>query len=228
MVRFTPRPMVGQRPYNPHDSPRTHSNWAGSPGERWANPEAARRWPAEIYSPSSLTDGRHPGGPHDAAPARRSPFTRRSRRWGAWALGLGLGRRSPAVGPGRRRHPGQSSSNPRRTQIVEVVERVKDAVVNIHSERTVAAAAGRGPVRHRRRPQPRQRHGHRHRHRPPRLHHHQPPRHRRRAGDPRPPQRRQHLPGQGRRPRPRQRPRPAQDRAPQAAWPRSRSAPPRT
>jgi serine protease Do len=33
-----------------------------------------------------------------------------------------------------------SRSNPRRTPIVEVVEKVKDAVVNIHSERTVAAA----------------------------------------------------------------------------------------
>src|SRR5438093_396875 len=31
-----------------------------------------------------------------------------------------------------------SPGNPRRSPIVEVVERVKDAVVNIHSERTVA------------------------------------------------------------------------------------------
>jgi serine protease Do len=64
------------------------------------------------------------------------------RRWGAWALGLaailppvidrGLIRAADAIPVSR--------SNARRTPIVEVVEKVKDAVVNIHSERTVAPA----------------------------------------------------------------------------------------
>ncbi len=60
------------------------------------------------------------------------------RRWGAWALGLGLAV-APALAPAA---DGVlvSRSNPRRTPIVEVVEKVKDAVVNIHSERTVAPA----------------------------------------------------------------------------------------
>jgi serine protease Do len=37
---------------------------------------------------------------------------------------------------------GTARANPRRTPIVEAVERVRSAVVNIHSERTVKAAAG--------------------------------------------------------------------------------------
>ncbi|HEX4588864.1 MAG TPA: trypsin-like peptidase domain-containing protein, partial [Gemmataceae bacterium] len=61
------------------------------------------------------------------------------RRWGALALGLGLAA-IPTVAPGADAIP-VSRSNPRRTLIVEVVEKVKDAVVNIHSERTVAATA---------------------------------------------------------------------------------------
>ncbi|HEX4591639.1 MAG TPA: trypsin-like peptidase domain-containing protein, partial [Gemmataceae bacterium] len=56
----------------------------------------------------------------------------------AWALGLGL-IAAPGVAPAGDAIP-VSRSNPRRTQIVEVVEKVKDAVVNIHSERTVSAA----------------------------------------------------------------------------------------
>jgi serine protease Do len=62
------------------------------------------------------------------------------RRWGAWALGLGLAV-APTLAPAA---DGVlvSRSNPRRNQIVEVVEKVKDAVVNIHSERTVAPVGG--------------------------------------------------------------------------------------
>src|SRR6516162_910019 len=60
------------------------------------------------------------------------------RRWGVLALGLGLAV-APALAPAADAIP-VSRSNPRRTPIVEVVEKVKDAVVNIHSERTVAAA----------------------------------------------------------------------------------------
>jgi serine protease Do len=64
---------------------------------------------------------------------------RRSIRWGAWALGIGLAV-TPAFAPAADATL-VSRSNPRRTPIVEVVEKVKDAVVNIHSERTVAPAA---------------------------------------------------------------------------------------
>src|SRR5947209_9747418 len=68
------------------------------------------------------------------------PSRRRVVRWGAWALGLGLAA-APALT--RAETPAlpvsRTTSNPRRTPIVEVVEKVKDAVVNIHSERTVAA-----------------------------------------------------------------------------------------
>jgi serine protease Do len=68
--------------------------------------------------------------------------TRPVRRWGAWMLGLGLAAAPVAYAPGS--PPADaipvSRSNPRRTPIVEVVEKVKDAVVNIHSERTVAPA----------------------------------------------------------------------------------------
>jgi serine protease Do len=62
------------------------------------------------------------------------------RRWGTWALGLGLAV-APTLAPAA---DGVlvSRSNNRRNQIVEVVEKVKDAVVNIHSERTVAPAGG--------------------------------------------------------------------------------------
>src|SRR5688572_25024819 len=72
-------------------------------------------------------------------PAAR-PSLRRSSPWGAWALGLGmvaLGVPSTlaADAPGT---PALRAGNPRRTPIVEIVEKVKDAVVNIHSERTVA------------------------------------------------------------------------------------------
>ncbi len=66
------------------------------------------------------------------------PPARRSARWGAWVLGLGLAT-APALATAADAIP-VSRSNPRRTPIVEVVEKVKDAVVNIHSERTVAAA----------------------------------------------------------------------------------------
>jgi serine protease Do len=64
------------------------------------------------------------------------------RRWGAWVLGLGLATApvADAFGSPPAEAIPVSRSNPRRTQIVEVVEKVKDAVVNIHSERTVAAA----------------------------------------------------------------------------------------
>src|SRR5690349_3694073 len=68
---------------------------------------------------------------------------RRSVRWGAWVLGLGLAAAPVAYAPGSLSAADAipvSRSNPRRTPIVEVVEKVKDAVVNIHSERTVAAA----------------------------------------------------------------------------------------
>jgi serine protease Do len=67
---------------------------------------------------------------------------RSSHRWGIWVLGLGLTAGPVAftlAAPPAEAIP-VSRSNPRRTPIVEVVERVKDAVVNIHSERTVAAA----------------------------------------------------------------------------------------
>src|SRR5438067_1122034 len=67
---------------------------------------------------------------------------RRLSRWGAWALGLGLAAAPVAYAPGSLSAADAipvSRSNPRRTPIVEVVEKVKDAVVNIHSERTVAA-----------------------------------------------------------------------------------------
>jgi serine protease Do len=83
------------------------------------------------------------GFPED--PMTQHPHAVRNRpirRWGAWALGLaavlppvidgGLTRAADAIPVSR--------SNNRRTPIVEVVEKVKDAVVNIHSERTVAAA----------------------------------------------------------------------------------------
>ena len=60
-------------------------------------------------------------------------------------VGAGVGRHVPPVIARRLTRAADaipvSRSNPRRTQIVEVVEKVKDAVVNIHSERTVAAAA---------------------------------------------------------------------------------------
>ena len=48
----------------------------------------------------------------------------------------------PSLAPAADAIPVSRAGNPRRTPIVEVVEKVKDAVVNIHSERTVAAAAG--------------------------------------------------------------------------------------
>lgn len=78
-------------------------------------------------------------------PARRSTY--RSARWGVWALGLGLvaplGALTQPRSPAADAIPvSRSLHNRRRTEIVEVVEKVKDAVVNIHSERTVAAAAG--------------------------------------------------------------------------------------
>jgi serine protease Do len=71
-------------------------------------------------------------------PAARPPF----RRWGAWLLGLGLAAAPVTYTAGSLAADAipVSRSNPRRTPIVEVVEKVKDAVVNIHSERTVAAA----------------------------------------------------------------------------------------
>ena len=71
-------------------------------------------------------------------PNARRPF----RRWGIWVLGLGLASTTIAYAPGSPAADAipVSRSNNRRTQIVEVVEKVKDAVVNIHSERTVAAA----------------------------------------------------------------------------------------
>src|SRR5262245_22643066 len=54
--------------------------------------------------------------------------------WGALALGLAAG-----LPIARAQLPvSLSAGNPRRSPIVEVVERVKDAVVNIHSERTVS------------------------------------------------------------------------------------------
>jgi serine protease Do len=63
------------------------------------------------------------------------------RRWGVWVLGLGLAAVPIAIGSPPPEAIPVSRSNNRRTQIVEVVEKVKDAVVNIHSERTVAAAS---------------------------------------------------------------------------------------
>src|SRR5689334_17928442 len=76
-------------------------------------------------------------------PSAPRPAARRSPRWGAWALGLGLAA-APALARAEDAPaiPVSHSANPRRTPIVEVVEKVKDAVVNIHSERTVAPAAG--------------------------------------------------------------------------------------
>jgi serine protease Do len=73
-------------------------------------------------------------------PALRSP-RRGTTRWGAWALGLGLAA-IPTLAIAADAIPVSRAGNPRRTPIVEVVEKVKDAVVNIHSERTVAPAAG--------------------------------------------------------------------------------------
>lgn len=55
-------------------------------------------------------------------------------RWGALALGLAVG-----LPIARAQVPvSLSVGNPRRSPIVEVVDRVRDSVVNIHSERTVA------------------------------------------------------------------------------------------
>ena len=116
---------------------------------------------------------------------------RSARRWGAWALGLGLAF-APTLALAADAIP-VSLHNRRRTQIVEVVERVKDAVVNIHSERTVAPAGADELFRIRPRPEPRQRHGHRHHHRPARLHRHQSARRRGGQRPPRPPGRRHHA-----------------------------------
>ena len=71
-------------------------------------------------------------------PAGRSP--RRSFRRGGWLLGLGLAALAggTAVAAERAALPANS---PRRNPIVDVVERVRDCVVNIHSERNVAAPA---------------------------------------------------------------------------------------
>jgi serine protease Do len=52
-------------------------------------------------------------------------------------LGLGLAALAPAA-PALKAGNLLAPGNPRRTPIVEVVEKVKDAVVNIHSERTIA------------------------------------------------------------------------------------------
>lgn len=71
--------------------------------------------------------------------AGRSPF-RRVFRLGALVLGVGLVV-TPSKSTAADAVPvSRTNVNPRRTPIVEVVEKVKDAVVNIHSERTVAAA----------------------------------------------------------------------------------------
>jgi serine protease Do len=60
----------------------------------------------------------------------------RAVRWGAVVIGLAAG--WPGLAPAQVA-PSLAPGNPRRSPIVEVVERVKDAVVNIHSERTVTA-----------------------------------------------------------------------------------------
>ena len=145
-------------------------------------------------------------------PARRS-IRRGTVRWGAWALGVGLVA-LPALAVAADAIPVSRSGNRRRTPIVEVVEKVKDAVVNIHSERTVAAAAGTETCT----ASP-----------PPRAAStawapassstraatSSPTTTSSTTSGPRgPAQRRQHLPGQGHRPRPRERPGPAQDRRP--------------
>jgi serine protease Do len=70
-------------------------------------------------------------------PSAPRPTPRRSPRWGAWALGLGLAALAPAA-PHLQAGSTLAPGNPRRTPVVEVVEKVRDAVVNIHSERTVA------------------------------------------------------------------------------------------
>jgi serine protease Do len=60
-------------------------------------------------------------------------------RWG-WKLGvLTLGFAGVIPGLTARAALPVPSGNPRRTQLVEVIDKVKDCVVNIHSERTVAA-----------------------------------------------------------------------------------------
>src|SRR5262249_11915077 len=57
---------------------------------------------------------------------------------GAWAeLPLPASGSGPPSGPAR----GSGTSDPRHSPVVEVVRRVRGAVVNIHSERTVRAPA---------------------------------------------------------------------------------------
>ncbi len=75
-------------------------------------------------------------------PLAPRPRARRSAPWGAWAVGLGLAALVPGRAPAADAPVSltRAAGNPRRTPIVEVVEKVKDAVVNIHSERTVATA----------------------------------------------------------------------------------------
>jgi len=70
-------------------------------------------------------------------PAGRSP--RRTFPRGAWALALGLAALTHTAVAGER--PVLPANSPRRNPIVDVVERVRDCVVNIHSERNVAAPA---------------------------------------------------------------------------------------
>ena len=74
-------------------------------------------------------------------------------RAGCLGAGLGLATLAPAI-PALNAGFTVAPGNPRRTPVVEVVEKVKDAVVNIHSERTVAPVSaddlftlGAGPSR---------------------------------------------------------------------------------
>ncbi|MFO0809226.1 MAG: trypsin-like peptidase domain-containing protein [Gemmataceae bacterium] len=72
---------------------------------------------------------------------RQPQIGRNARRWGAWALGVGLAALSPCVQHARATLP-VAAGNARRTPLVEVVDKVADAVVNIHSERSVTPVAG--------------------------------------------------------------------------------------
>src|SRR5205814_7120908 len=89
----------------------------------------ARRPPPRMSLPRTEDTMRLP------PPAGRSP--RRTFPRGAWALALGLAALTHTAVAGER--PVLPANSPRRNPIVDVVERVRDCVVNIHSERNVAA-----------------------------------------------------------------------------------------
>lgn len=68
---------------------------------------------------------------------RHPRIGRLARRWGTWALGVGL----CAIAPTAHATLPVSAGNARRSHLVEVVDKVADSVVNIHSERTVTPVA---------------------------------------------------------------------------------------